>query len=132
MSEQNPEIVRAAIGAYNWGDWDAAFKDAAPGFEWDNPRAIGADNKAGWTLGQALQFFRESRDLWESVWIEIYELIPMGDHVVVPHTAHVRGRDGIEARARTTWLFTIRNSQIERVCLYQEEQKALEAAGLPE
>jgi hypothetical protein len=37
MSEQNPEIVRAAIGAYNRGDWDAAFKDAAPGFEWDNP-----------------------------------------------------------------------------------------------
>jgi hypothetical protein len=56
----------------------------------------------------------------------------MGDHVVVPHTAHVRGRDGIEPRARTTGLFTIRNSQIERVCLYQEKQEALGAAGLPE
>ncbi len=129
MSEQNLEIVRAAIDAANRGDWDAAFKDAAPGFEWDNSRAIGADNKAVWTLGQALQFFKELRDLWESAWIEINELIPMGDHVVVPHTTHVRGRDGIEARARTTWLFTIRNGQIERVCLYQEKQEALETAG---
>jgi ketosteroid isomerase-like protein len=74
--------------------------------------------------------FAEMRALFESSWIEIDEAIPVGDHVVVPHTTHARGRDGIEVKARTTWLFTIRDGKIERVCLYQERQEALEAAGL--
>ena len=69
------------------------------------------------------------REFWESAWTEIDELIPVGDHVVVPHASHVRGRDGIEAQGRTTWLFTIRNGQIERICLSQDKQEALEAAG---
>jgi hypothetical protein len=59
-------------------------------------------------------------------------MIPVGDHVVVPHTTRVRGRDGIEARARTTWLFTNPNGKIERLCLYQDKDEALEAAGLRE
>ena len=132
MSQENVEIVRAAVDAANQGDFDAAFKDAAPDFEWDNSRAIGADNRAVFSLDEAREFFSGVWDLWESAWIEITELIPIGDYVVVPHTAHVRGREGIEAKARTTWLFTIRNGTVERICLYQERQEALEAAGASE
>ena len=133
MSEENVEIVRAMIDAANQGDWDAAIKDAAPGFVWDNSRAIGTDNRV--VLGSAAQardFFRELNQIWESFRVEVDETIPIGDHVVVPHTTHIRGRDGIEAQARTTWLFTIRNGKIERVCLYQGKAEALEAAGLRE
>ena len=132
MSQENVEVVRAAIEASNRGDWDAVFKDAAPSFEWDNSRAIGTDNRAVWTADEARDFFKGVAELWESTWIEINETIPIGDHVVVPHTTHVRGRDGIEAQARTTWLFTIRSGQIARVCLYQHKQEALEAAELEE
>ncbi len=64
--------------------------------------------------------------------IELDELIPAGEHVVAPHTSHLRGRDGIEVQARTTWLFTLRHGKIERLCLYQDKQEALEAAGLRE
>ncbi len=126
------EIVRAAIDAANRRDWDATFQDAAPNFEWDNSRAVGADNRAVFSLEEARDFFRGAMELWESAWIEIDELAPMGDYVVVPHTTHVRGRDGIAAQARTTWLFTIRNGKIERLCLYQELQEALAAARLRE
>jgi ketosteroid isomerase-like protein len=132
MSQENVEVVRAAFAAWNRGDFDAAFKDAASNFEWDNSRAIGADNRGVFSREEARQLFVGVRELWESSRIEIDEAIPVGDHVVVPHTAHLRGRDGIEVQARTTWLFTIRNGKIERVCLYQEQQEALEAAGLSE
>jgi ketosteroid isomerase-like protein len=131
MSEENVGIARAAIDAGNEGDWGAAFKDAAPNFEWDNSRAVGVE-KAVWTADQARRYFEEMRAFWKSVRIEIDELIPMGDKVVVPHTTHVRGRDGIEVQARTTWLFTIGNGKIERICLYQDRQEALEAAALQE
>jgi ketosteroid isomerase-like protein len=129
MSQTSSEIVRAAIDAANRGDFDAAFKDAAPSFEWDNSRAIGADNRGVFSLEGAKEYLTAGRELFESVWTELNDVIPIGDYVVVPHTVHVRGRDGIEAQARTTWLFTIRNGKIERVCLYQEQQEALEAAG---
>ena len=133
MSEENVEVVRAMIDAANRGDWEATIKDAAPGFVWDNSRAIGTDNRVVLTSAeQARDFFKELNEIWESMRIEINETIPTGDHVVVPHTTHIRGRDGIEAQARTTWLFRICDGKIERVCLYQTRAEALEAAGLSE
>ncbi len=132
MSQENVEIVKAIIEAANRGDLDAAFKDAAPSFEWDNSRAMNTDTRGVFTVGEARQVFRQALETWESAWIEINEAIPIGDHVVVPHTVHVRGRDGIEAQARTTWVFTIRHGMWERTCLYQEKEEALEAVGLSE
>jgi hypothetical protein len=41
MSQENVEIVRTAIDAYNDGDWESALKDAGPGFEFDLTRAAG-------------------------------------------------------------------------------------------
>jgi hypothetical protein len=41
MSEENVEIVKAAIDAANRQDWNAAFQEAAPGFELDMSRGLG-------------------------------------------------------------------------------------------
>ena len=41
MSQENVEIVKAAIDAYNRGDWDAWLQHMAPGFESDMSRAVG-------------------------------------------------------------------------------------------
>jgi ketosteroid isomerase-like protein len=39
MSQENVEIVRAAIDAWSRGDWDTALRYAAPNFEYDLSRA---------------------------------------------------------------------------------------------
>jgi len=52
--------------------------------------------------------------------------------VVVPNTAHLRGRDGIETIARSTLVFELRSGRFARLRLYQETRQALEAAGLRE
>jgi ketosteroid isomerase-like protein len=39
MSQENVEIVRAAIDAHNRGDVDGTFKDAAPDFQYDQTQA---------------------------------------------------------------------------------------------
>ena len=41
MSQENVEMIRAAMEAWNRGDWDEALKDAAPGFELDNSSSAG-------------------------------------------------------------------------------------------
>jgi ketosteroid isomerase-like protein len=132
MSQENVEIVRAAIDAVNRGEWDAVFKDAAPSFEWDNSRAMNPDTQGVFGVDEALRVFKPASQLFESLWVEIDEVIEVGDHVVVPHTFHARGRDGIEAQARSTWVFTVRNGKLERGCLYQDHAEALEALGLSE
>jgi len=132
MSQANVDVVLAAVEAFNRGSLETAFKSAAPNFEWDNSRSMNADTRGILTVDEARQVFKDALGLWESAWIEINELIPTGDQVVVPHTIHVRGRDGIEAQARSTWVFTIRNGKMELVRLYQDRDEALEAVGLSE
>jgi ketosteroid isomerase-like protein len=131
MSQENVEIVKAWIDAYNREDWDANFKDLAPGFELDFSRAIGPW-RGVFGPDQARQVAREIRETWESARLEPHEFIEAGDLVVVPWAMHGRGRDGIELVARFTFVFTIRNGAIERITLYQEREEALEAVGLSE
>ena len=80
--------------------------------------------------GQLLGVLTDFAESFESVRIEPHEFIEAGDDVVVPWTAHMVGRDGIDVHARITWTWTIRNGAIERVCMYQGEQEALRDAGL--
>ena len=131
MSQENVEMVRAVIDAFSRGDWESALKDTAPNVELDLSRALGPQRGVyrGEEVRRALSEFYEG---WESVRIEPHEFIEVDEHVVVPWTAHMVGRDGIEVQARTTWTYTFRDGTVERITIYQERQEALEAVGLSE
>ena len=131
MSPDNVEIVKAAIDAVNREDWDAAFQNAAPGFELDMSRGLGL-MKGIYRLDQVRPLLAEFARHWETVWIELHEFIEAGDLLVVPQTTHGEGRGGIEVVSRPTLVWTIRDGAIERVSMYQERQDALEAVGLAE
>jgi ketosteroid isomerase-like protein len=73
--------------------------------------------------------------LWstfEDVRVETYGVVEAGSDVVVSNTAHMRGREGIEVTAKSTFVWTVENGQITRYRLFQERGKALEAVGLSE
>ena len=131
MSQENLEAVRRSFEAFNRGDLDAAFEDFAPDFELDLSRAIGID-RGTYSLAEFRRLTEQFAETWESVRYEADELIDAGEHVVMPFTNRLRGRDGIEVQARGIWLGTIHDGLIMRICLYQELQEALEAAGLRE
>lgn len=126
MSQQNVEIVRAAIGAFNRGDTDAAFRNVSADFEYDQTRGVGLD-RGVFSLDGFQDLLGTFTRNWESFTIGADELIDGGEHVVMPFTNVARGRDGIEVEARGVWVWTIRDSMIVRACLYQELQEALEA-----
>jgi ketosteroid isomerase-like protein len=131
MSQENVEIVKAAIDAINREDWDAAFKDAAPGFELDFSRALGP-YQGVYRLDQARGFIEDFNGTFESVRWEAEQLIGAGEHVVVFGTIYYGGRDGIETTASIKQVWTIREGACERLVMYQERRDALEAAGLSE
>jgi ketosteroid isomerase-like protein len=69
---------------------------------------------------------------FEDVQLETHDYIQAGSEVVVPNTAHMRGREGIEVIARTALVFTVENGQITCLRLFDEQDEALEAVGLRE
>ena len=94
-------------------------------------RSIGPQ-RGVYKLDQMRSFLENFTATFESVRIEAEEFVEVDELVVVPNTTHVRGRDGIEATARTAFVFTIRNGVATRLVMYQGRQEALGAAGLSE
>jgi ketosteroid isomerase-like protein len=132
MSQENVEIVRRAMDAFNRSDLDGAMRDTDAEVELDWSRSRGL--QAGIYRGQ-----EASRGFWAS-WLEMFdrvvvipeEFIECGEHVVVPNTAHLQGRDGVEVEAKSVSVVTLRNGRIVEWRLYQERAEALEAVGLSE
>jgi ketosteroid isomerase-like protein len=133
MSQENIEIVQAAFEAWSRRNWDAAVKHAAPDAEFDWSRAYGP-YRGVYRLDQWRRLIEDFSGTFDSARIEAREFIDGGEHILVPVTTYTRGRDGIEATAGGSHVWTIRDGAVARVCYYQEHQRheALEAAGLSE
>ena len=129
MSQENVEIVRAAIDAYNRRDMETALRVAAPDCELDWSRSIGPQ-RGVYGIDRISEV--DLAETLEAVRTEPEELIDAGEHVVTPMIGHARGRDGIETTARFTYLWTLRDGVVVRITLYQEQREALEATGLAE
>jgi ketosteroid isomerase-like protein len=131
MSQENVEIVRAVIAAFNRGDLEAALKHMDSDFEFDASRAIGPV-RGVFKLDQMRAAWDEFFGLWESVRFELDKFVEAGEHVATSFINYHRGRDGIEIRVRPSSVWTIRDGRIVHGCFYQEWHEALEAAGLSE
>ncbi len=132
MSKENVEIVRRSLNAYDRRDFEALRELNDPDVEvdWSASRGLEAGVYRG--LEEVLRFHQSFFEMFEQGEIEPERFIETGDVVVVPNTAHLRGRDGIETIARSTLVFELRNGLITRIRLFQETQEALEAVGLEE
>ncbi len=133
MSQETLEIVRAFVDAGNRLDFDGAFENVTPDFEYDLSRAAGPFSGV-YNAAQARDFLAEFAGSWESLQVDPQEFIEAGEHVVMPCTLLVRGRDGIETQARVVFVWTIRDGAVARVTYYDdaERRQALEAVGLSE
>jgi len=132
MPGENVAAVQRHNEAWNRGDltaWLASFS-SDPEIDWSRARGL---------LKGVYRGRSELEAFWEAFWstfedvrVEIHGFTEVGSEVVVPNTAHVRGRQGIQVVARSTFVFTVENGQITRQRLFQEQAEALEAAGQSE
>src|SRR3954447_17203519 len=132
MSQENIEVVRRYIDTYNRGDHTTALSLFRSDAEVDWSRDRGP-LKGLYRGHREIKTFREAfLSTFDEVQLEAHSFTEVGSEVVVPNTAHMCGRDGIEVIARSTFVYTVENGQITRLRMFQEEAEALEAAGLPE
>jgi ketosteroid isomerase-like protein len=134
MSQENVELVRSAVDAYNAGPEaflafmaedievrpDASvFPEAKPFRGRDEFRRFLAEIDEGWEGGDKLGVIRE--------------VFAVGARVVARTDWGGRGRaSGIDLRSSLSAVYDIRDGQIIRIEFYFDHAQALEAAGLRE
>ena len=130
MSEENVEIVRRAIEAWNRRDLKAVQALWSPDAEVDWSRANGPFRGVYRGQDEVAGFWNEFWSTFEAVEVELSDFRETGPHVVASNTAHMRGRDGVEVIARSTFVYTVENGLQTRLQMFQEREEALEAVGL--
>ena len=129
MSGEQAEAVRRHIEAWNRRDlaaWLASFSSGAE-IDWSRSRG---------PLKGVYRGHAELEVFWEAFWstfedvqVEMHGFTAIGSELVVPNTAHVRGRQEIELVARSTFVLRVENGRITRLRMFQDRAGALEAAG---
>jgi ketosteroid isomerase-like protein len=135
MSPKNIEMIRAALDAWNRGEWDEALKNAAPDFVLDNSMNLGEWRGVHRGADQVKRAWRQFTEAWESVHIDVTEFIEVSERVVVTRQkTHFVGRGGIElpGPVRSGWLWEIRDGALVHCATYNDLDDALKAAGLRE
>jgi ketosteroid isomerase-like protein len=131
MSEENVEVMRASVAAFNRGDLETGLKDFDPYVvirfdpNWpENRPRVGGD--------AARSFFDDLAAMVGTGETVIEDLIAAGDRVVIRNRAPFRGRQsGIEDEIVFSQLATFRDGKI-MLEFFFDHASALEAAGLSE
>jgi ketosteroid isomerase-like protein len=132
MSEENVEIVRTAIDAFNRHDVDAWLAMCHEESELYSLRAQLEGNPYRGHEGLR-QFLVDLDELWEYVRFDVHELRDAGERVVVLCDFEARARaSGVELDSPVGVVFATRAGKVSYARFYSDPDEALEAAGLSE
>jgi len=135
MSQENVEVVRDAVVAYNRGDLDA-FLDEYWTDDIDYRAVEGAPDDHGPIHGKAEMraYMQDWFDTFDDLKVEPLEVIDAGQDQAVA-VVRFGGRaklSGVEADLTFAVVYTLRDGKIARGREYWTRDQALQAAGLRE
>jgi ketosteroid isomerase-like protein len=136
MSQENVEIVRRGLEAWQRDDLDTWLSTLDPAVEWHTAleRLVGGMGSFYRGVKGMREFWTAYRTELEDFRIEAEELRDLGDDGVL-FLGHLWWRgpaSGIELDSPVGLIFTFRDRKIVRSMDYLSHQEALEAAGLRE
>jgi uncharacterized protein len=132
MSQENVEIVRRLIEAWNSNEQDEAIAIVDPEVVLDATRRL--VNPKTYTGMQGMRRMLADRDeVWEEFRMEPDEVLDSGDRVVAIGRWVAKGKgSGIEVQQPVAHVFTLQDGRVVRVEISATRDEALEAAGLRE
>jgi ketosteroid isomerase-like protein len=114
MSQENVEIVRRTLDAFNRGDLNGTLENWARDAVWDWSNSHGFDAGVYRGHGEIRTFAQQFLETFDEIRFELGDPVEVEDGLlIVENVAYVRGREGIEAQARSAWLITIRDGAPE-------------------
>jgi uncharacterized protein len=131
MAGENVEIVRRAYEAWNSGDPEAAMALLDPQVEWTLPAHF-PDAETWRGREQVVEGLRTVSTSWDSLRLEVKELIEAGDRVVA--LVHIHGRAAVTGldlagMGVDAHLWTLRAGRVVAVRMYGGTDEALAEIG---
>jgi ketosteroid isomerase-like protein len=134
MSEENVELARQVVQAFNRRDLAAMSQRFDPEIEWQpgGPAAIERAVYRG--RDEVSTGFAAAWETWEVFILTESEVRDLGDSLVWLGRARLRGADAshVEFDQEFAIHFLVQDAKIVRIRGFREWQEALEAAGLSE
>jgi ketosteroid isomerase-like protein len=130
MSQENVDVVRRAIDAFNRRDLDGFVRenDCEIVLDWSrSPGPEGGIYHGHEGVRRLLGSFYEA---WDRITVSPEEFVERGNYVAVPNETWFWGRDGIKVEARGVFVNTLRNGRIAELRVYRDRAEALKAVGL--
>jgi ketosteroid isomerase-like protein len=134
MSQENLEIAKRVIDAFNRRDLDAIFACVNPDIEWLPAMPVTSGGRALRGREGIESYVREVSDTWEEYRVVAQDFRDLGDDEVLV-LSRIEGRgagSGGLVDAAMGQIFDLRGGKISRVRTYLDHGEALSAAGLAE
>jgi ketosteroid isomerase-like protein len=132
MSEQNVEIVKKLIDAFNGRDVETFAGLTTPDFEWTTSMSA-VEGEIFWGREGIDTYFERMREAWEEFRGLASEYRDLGERVLWIGRLEGRGRgSGVPVSASLDVLYDLRDGKISRMHSYLDHGEALRAAGLSE
>jgi ketosteroid isomerase-like protein len=128
MSEENVEMVRAALEAFRRGEVDTALKHAHPEMVSERIDPDGAVFHGREGLLELVADWAEGFEEWS---FRAEEFIDAGDHVVVRVHQWGRGAGSGAMVDGDFWLtYAFEDGKVKRFTLFADRERAFEEAGI--
>ena len=131
MSQEDVQAVTRMFDAFNRGDFEAALALLHEDVIWQDPPDAPDGNGPYRGHDAVSAEFARFLSAWESLRMELEEVIDAGHCVVVVTRWVGRGRDsGVPVDRRTAQLYEFHDGRVVRLRQFAEREDALLAAGL--
>jgi ketosteroid isomerase-like protein len=131
MSEENVDVLRASIEAFNRGDFEGVLRCLDPEVRFEHRLAalqgsfVGIDGVRGW-LADLFEHFATGQ-------VHCPDIRDLGDRVLALGTVQAVGKEsGVETELPYTVVARFRDGLITEFTDFGDRDKALEAVGLSE
>jgi ketosteroid isomerase-like protein len=128
VSEENVDLVRRAVAAFNRPDLEGLAEVVSPEWVLDWSQSEGPQKGVYEGLEEATEWMKATQDAFESFQVEPVEYLDFGDRIILRAQVGGRGRgSGVEVNAKGTTLWEIRDGRVTRMTLFQSDEEALAA-----
>ncbi len=131
MSQENVEVVRHALAAFNSGEVEQVLAVVQPDFEARIAPELSAEPDTYRGSAGLQRYFDSFREAFEEIRFEVEDLTDAGDSVVVGLRMTAVGKvTKIAVEQRNAGVWTIAGGKLARIDTYASLEEALRAAGL--
>ena len=132
MSQENVEVVKRLLDAFNARDLERFSDQTTPDFEW-SPSMVAVEGEVFFGRAGIETYFGRMIDGWDTFRVEDGELRDLGDRVLWSGRLEGRGRiSGAPVSAPLDILYELRDGKVTQMRSFLDHAEALKAVGLAE